>query len=107
MGYQFDQFSTDSGQLAPSQGGREEQRGMKDLTYQNQPMDPNMLADSHDAIGVLPPESKSEEATEMEVLQNGPDGDVSAESNLKECTDADSNRDAPVQSSLIDDNKME
>ncbi|RVW89793.1 Intron-binding protein aquarius [Vitis vinifera] len=69
MGHQFDQFSAHSGQVAPSLGGWEEQNSQLNSTSQHQPMDADRPADSHDANGDLPPESKSGEATEMEVLE--------------------------------------
>ncbi|CBI17729.3 unnamed protein product, partial [Vitis vinifera] len=107
MGHQFDQFSAYSGQVAPSLGGWEEQKSQRDSTSQHQPMGTDMPANSHDANGILPPESKPEEATEMEVLENGQDGDLSPENNLKENTDMDGDRGAPLQNRSIDENKME
>ncbi|KAJ9685073.1 hypothetical protein PVL29_017200 [Vitis rotundifolia] len=84
-----------------------QQKGQQDSTSQHQPMGTDMPANSHDANGILPPESKSEEATEMEVLENGQDGDLSPENNLKENADMDGDGGAPLQSSSIDENKME
>ena len=107
MGHQFDQFSAYSGQVAPSLGEWEEQKSQRDSTSQHQPMGTDMPANSHDANGILPPESKPEEATEMEVLENGQDGDLSPENNLKENTDMDGDGGAPLQSRSIDENKME
>ncbi|CBI31203.3 unnamed protein product, partial [Vitis vinifera] len=108
MGHQFDQFSAHSGQVAPSLGGWEEQNSQLNSTSQHQPMDADRPADSHDANGDLPPESKSGEATEMEVLENRRDGASSPENNLKEKTDMNGDRGgAPVESSSHDENRME
>ena len=108
MGHQLDQFSAHSGQVAPSLGGWEEQNSQLNSTSQHQPMDADRPADSHDANGDLPPESKSGEATEMEVLENRRDGASSPENNLKEKTDMNGDRGgAPVESSSHDENRME
>ncbi|KAJ9693661.1 hypothetical protein PVL29_009558 [Vitis rotundifolia] len=108
MGHQFDQFSAHSEQVAPSLGGWEEQNSQLNSTSQHQPMDTDRPADSHDANGDLPPESKSGEATEMEVLENSQDGDSSPENNLKEKTDMNGDRGgAPVESSSHEENRME
>ncbi|RVW34799.1 Intron-binding protein aquarius [Vitis vinifera] len=108
MGHQFDQFSAHSGQVVPSLGGWEEQNSQLNSTSQHQPMDTDRPADSHDANGDLPPESKSGEATEMEIHENSQDGDSSPENNLKEKTDMNGDRGgAPVESSSHDENRME
>ncbi|XP_034693075.1 RNA helicase aquarius-like [Vitis riparia] len=108
MGHQFDQFSAHSGQVAPSLGGWEEQNSQLNSTSQHQPMDTDRPADSHDANGDLPPESKSGEATEMKIHENSQDGDSSPENNLKEKTDMNGDRGgAPVESSSHDENRME
>uniref|UniRef100_F6HVK7 AAA+ ATPase domain-containing protein n=1 Tax=Vitis vinifera TaxID=29760 RepID=F6HVK7_VITVI len=84
MGHQFDQFSAHSEQVAPSLGGWEEQNSQLNSTSQHQPMDTDRPADSHVANRDLPPESKSGETTEMEVLVNGRDVDSLPENNSKE-----------------------
>lgn len=128
MGHQFNQPSAYSEQIAPSAGGWEEQRSQGDSTSQHQPMDTDVPANSQDADGVLSPESKSEEATEKEGLDNGQDGDLppennlkentdiekenlengqDGENNLKESTDMDGDRGAPLEINSIDENKIE
>lgn len=69
------QFAAYSAQIAPSMGITEEHSNEQYMTSLNHAMDVDVPAN-----GDTPPESKSEEATEMDGLSSGQNGDVLLES---------------------------
>ncbi|XP_057976627.1 uncharacterized protein LOC131163848 [Malania oleifera] len=83
MKQQFDQISAYSGQVAPSMGSSEQQNSRQDSTSPDHAGDANMPASESRVFQDSLPESKSEEATTMEILTNGQNGDLPPGSSLK------------------------